>query len=285
MTLVEIAIVIALMALVMAFVAPRLLGADALGVDQQAKTTASGALDTITTLYAQDTTRNPWDPAAVDAKRESWEADPATAGTELAESETPYLPPRPEVSKAAIEGSNPDINVAPTLTQTKKAAQDAGVSGTVAQERYVVPADVAAAIPSTSVNIASTGSTLVGPATPMSAANSSSYYKVGVAVYAPSSKNPAEGVCWMAQRRMDGPAGPPVETYYLFPVTNNNPSSTAITAPDADQCSGKLAASLDYDVISNLSVNVVPGAPDRVGHSWGYPLSVTAAAVTLALTP
>ena len=279
MTLVEIVVVIALMGLVLAFAVPRLLAADAMGSDSQAKTTASGVLDAVVRGYSDDVGRLSWDPDAVAPVLGAVPDGQDVPGAD----HLPHLPVGPDVSKATLERLNPDIAVTPSTSQ--QAVVDTAPADKKAQ--------VARKLPSTGVEIASTAALPRGaapfadPTAPtqaeLTAANANAYYAVGVAVYAPSGRSSANGSCWLVQRRMDAPAGPPVESYYLFDVTGTNASDTSLANPDADQCTGELAAALDYDTIAALADNAGSGAD--AGRSWGHPLTVTPAAVRAALTP
>lgn len=59
--MVEIIVVLVILGFLALFALPRMLGADALGADQRAKTSVSGALDTASTAYAERVSAQPWD--------------------------------------------------------------------------------------------------------------------------------------------------------------------------------------------------------------------------------
>lgn len=246
-TLVELAVVIALMAALTAFAVPKLTSGDVLGLDQRAKTTASAAADAVNRTYRAALAAQSWD---TELTEQSLADAQAAAGHPLTPAEAAALvariPRRPDVSVKALAATNPDIG----FREATSASPD--------------------------TETASVGARFVGSTSDAV----SSYWVVGIAVNVAPTRGSHSGACWMVQQALNPPAGVHTETYLLFEYTQDT-SSTSPAAPDDDQCTGQTAAGLGVDQLRALPQNSAASG-DLRGTVWSRPLQVPAAAVTEA---
>lgn len=180
-TLVELVVVIAVIGLLAAFVVPRLVGNESMAADQQAQTTASGALDTVVDVYLHAGTSAA---AACDG----------VTHTVMDSSVTPAVPV--PLSDSRYDGiATNDVVVANPCSLAAANGDVRFLPGTVA---------------SPSAEVASVSAMRV-------VTNGQRAWKVGVAVLAPAHKQSVSS-CWIVTRTLfdDGAmSGASNEAYFL----------------------------------------------------------------------
>jgi type II secretory pathway pseudopilin PulG len=246
--MVELGVVMALMTVLAVLAVPNLLAGDALGQDQQAKTTAAAASEAVTRGYVTSVASRHYDAEMVSTLRNAKIAELGRPLTPAEISALPRPPRRPDVSPATLRAANPDVKF------------------------------VAGAVASRGPGTASVWSRYVG--TPTDEANS--HWVVGIAVNLPPEADGGTGVCWMSQTALGAPVGARPDTFMLFKYKNQNSNITTASSPDADQCSGYTAARLTPSQLIGDPGNTSNGSTRIRGTAWNAPLIVSAARVTAA---
>lgn len=251
MTMIEMVVVLVIMAALMAVSLPRLLGADAMGTDMQAKTTASGVADTLARLYADQQSVRPYDPDLWKAYADAASVDDTGAPVTLTRDDYAALPrvaSRPEISADRLQAANPDIRVSGSATEPSDGYRQASVGVRLVEDTGREP-----------------------------------YWTVGIAVYAPPS-GARDGACWMVRKDFLAPYPSRGETYlvHTFPADQTGQdrcTGQAVADLDVTDVTEDPANSADELVGTGHDdpAGVDATLASHRGSTWSRPLFVTAA--------
>ena len=214
LTLVEVVVVIALMTLVMVFVAPRLFAADALGAGQQAKMSAFGVLDAVTTMYAEDTTRRPVGRSRGPGRRRRVDSSRGRPGRRPTSGEAAAPARRARGDQGGHEGGQPRPHPHPH----RGAARRRGGRGGADPDGYPCPRP-SGPHPVTGGDRRVRSMPSRSPRTPKASSHPTRRARTGrsVSPCTPrASAAPATAPAGSRSAAWTPPAGAPVESYYLF---------------------------------------------------------------------